>query len=66
MQFLTQIPVDIILVIQALVLVFVAAPAIVRWIYRLRRPGDGGPPTPSEELGIPAGGLTLQATRHRP
>lgn len=36
MQFLTQIPSDIIFVIQALVLIFVAAPAIVRWIYRLR------------------------------
>ncbi len=37
MQFLTQIPVDIIQVIQALVLLFVAAPAIVRWLYRVRQ-----------------------------
>jgi simple sugar transport system permease protein len=36
MQFLTQIPVDIISVIQALILVFVAADAIVRYIYRVR------------------------------
>ena len=36
MQFLTQIPVDVISVIQALILLFVAADAIVRWIYRVR------------------------------
>jgi hypothetical protein len=38
---------------QARVLIFVAAPAIVRWLYRLRRP-RGGPLTSDEELGIPA------------
>lgn len=40
MQFLTQIPVDIISVIQALILLFVAAPEIVRFIYRLRPPKE--------------------------
>ena len=40
MQFLTQIPVDVISVIQALILLFVAADVIVRKLYRLRTPGD--------------------------
>jgi ABC-type uncharacterized transport system permease subunit len=53
MQFLAQIPVDIIQVIQALVLIFVAAPAIVRWLWRLRAP-RGSASSSNEELGIPA------------
>ncbi len=36
MQFLTQIPVDVISVIQALILLFVAADAIIRYIYHIR------------------------------
>ncbi|HPH94405.1 MAG TPA: ABC transporter permease [Anaerolineaceae bacterium] len=36
MQFNTQIPVDIISIIQALILLFVAADAIVRYIYHIR------------------------------
>ena len=34
MQFLTQMPVDLISMLQALILLFVAADAIVRYIYR--------------------------------
>jgi simple sugar transport system permease protein len=36
MQFKSQIPIDIISLIQALVLILVAAPAIIRWLYRLK------------------------------
>ena len=36
MQSLAMIPVDIIEILQALIIMFVAAPAMVRWIYRLR------------------------------
>lgn len=44
MQFVSGVSSQIIQVVQALVLVFVAAPEMVRWIYRLRRP------RPEEEL----------------
>jgi simple sugar transport system permease protein len=36
MQSVASIPIDIISVVQAMVIVFIAAPAIVRWIYRVR------------------------------
>jgi simple sugar transport system permease protein len=36
MQSIASVPIDIISVIQALVIVFIAAPAIVRWIYRVK------------------------------
>jgi simple sugar transport system permease protein len=45
MQATTQTPIDIIVVIQALVIVFVAAPALVRAIYRIRARGVTGPQT---------------------
>jgi simple sugar transport system permease protein len=56
MQFVSQIPVDIIQVIQALVLIFVAAPAIVRYLYRVKAARlEGLAPTPSAEIGVPEG-----------
>lgn len=41
MQALTGTPIDLIVVIQALIIVFVAAPALVRAIYRIRTEGGG-------------------------
>jgi ABC-type uncharacterized transport system permease subunit len=40
MQSIASIPIDIISVVQALVIVFIAAPEIVRWIYRLKTVSD--------------------------
>ena len=40
MQVVAQIPIDIITIMQAFILVFIAAPAIIRTIYRLRVPVD--------------------------
>ncbi|SRR6266567_1079349 len=54
MQFLSQIPIDIIHLVQALVLIFVAAPALIRWIYRLR--------LPREAEAAPAGGVQFGAS----
>lgn len=40
MQSVAEIPVDLISIIQALVIAFIAAPAIVRGLFRIRRKGD--------------------------
>jgi ABC-type uncharacterized transport system permease subunit len=40
MQFLTQLPIDLISVLQALILLFVAADAIIRYIYRIKAQGE--------------------------
>jgi simple sugar transport system permease protein len=42
MQVVAGIPIDIISVIQAMILAFMAAPAIIRTIYRLRQPAEAG------------------------
>jgi simple sugar transport system permease protein len=42
MQSRARIPIDIIGVIQAMVIIFVAAPAVVRWIYRIRAREEAG------------------------
>jgi general nucleoside transport system permease protein len=41
MQLNAHIPIDIISIVQAMVLVFIAAPAIIRSIYRLKTPAEG-------------------------
>jgi simple sugar transport system permease protein len=41
MQVAAQIPIDIISILQAVILMFIAAPAIIRTIYRLRMPTTG-------------------------
>jgi ABC-type uncharacterized transport system permease subunit len=40
MQVISGIPIDIISVLQAIILAFIAAPAIIRTIYRLRNPSE--------------------------
>jgi simple sugar transport system permease protein len=42
MQSLTGVPIDLVVVVQALVIMFVAAPALVREIYRIRVPETTG------------------------
>jgi general nucleoside transport system permease protein len=42
MQSMAGIPIDIVAVIQSLVVVFVAAPAIIRWLYRIRSVKESG------------------------
>lgn len=39
MQSLAGIPIDIVAIVQAFVIMFVAAPAIIRWVYRLKAEG---------------------------
>ena len=41
MMLKTGIPIDIVSVVQAFILIFVAAPAIIRTIYRLKAPAKG-------------------------
>ncbi len=41
MQLVADIPIDIISILQALILAFIAAPAIIRTIYRLKTPEQG-------------------------
>jgi len=38
MQSIAGIPIDIISIIQGLIIIFVAAPVIIRWLYRIRMP----------------------------
>jgi general nucleoside transport system permease protein len=41
MQSVAGIPIDIISILQALVIIFIAAPAIIRWLFRLKVPHEG-------------------------
>jgi simple sugar transport system permease protein len=51
MQSITGVPIDLVVVIQALVIMFVAAPALVRGIYRIRVPETTGTETFSKGWG---------------
>ena len=51
MQFLSQIPIDIIQIVQALILIFIAAPSLIRWIYRLRIPAEAEAPATDIQFG---------------
>ncbi|NOX63535.1 MAG: ABC transporter permease [Chloroflexi bacterium] len=51
MQSVARIPIDIITIVQALVIVFIAAPEIIRWLYRLRQPAEDLTPTLSTSWG---------------
>ena len=51
MQFLSQIPIDVIRLIQGLVLVFVAAPALIRWLYRVPLPREAAAPAGEAQFG---------------
>lgn len=42
MQSLAGVPIDIISIVQAFVIMFVAAPAIIRWLYRIKAQGGVG------------------------
>jgi len=42
MQSVAQIPIDIISILQALIIIFIAAPEIIRWLYRLRADQEEG------------------------
>ena len=44
MQAANGVPIDIVLVVQSLIVLFVAAPPLVRTIFRIRQPGTGTPP----------------------
>ena len=39
MQSIAEIPIDIISIVQAMIIMFIAAPAIIRWIYRVKARG---------------------------
>ncbi|HLQ61636.1 MAG TPA: ABC transporter permease [Candidatus Acidoferrales bacterium] len=59
MQLQTQVSADLISIVQAIVIMFVAAPAMVRWLFRLREvPVSGFQITQRETAGVAAEGKT--------
>lgn len=51
MQVVSSVPIDIISILQAVILIFIAAPAIIRTIYRLRVPTAGDRTVPQGSWG---------------
>jgi len=52
MQLQTQVSSDLISIVQAIVIMFVAAPVMVRWIFRLRETPGGLQITQRESAGV--------------
>jgi general nucleoside transport system permease protein len=55
MQFLSQIPIDIIGLIQGLILIFVSAPSLIRWLWRIRVPAQAPDELAAEEATFSTG-----------
>jgi simple sugar transport system permease protein len=53
MQLQTDVSADLISIVQASVIIFIAAPAIVRWIFRLRPEAAGAIQITSREAETP-------------
>ena len=42
MEITAQVPIDMVLILQAVIVLLIAAPALVRWLFRLPQPDGAG------------------------